>query len=169
MLYSLHNELALLHKYTSTERQRVTKPPCLVHLSSCLGCASVGRVLVSAARSGVASALEISSGLRGPSHQAFTHLENAGRVWAFPCAWTHLKKSFVPYSSGWWVGRQIPDQTYVFGTLLQLLGHTSAGRGFWSGVPRHWISLWPQGGIPPGFNPPLIDWRLRCPSLGECR
>ena len=24
------------------------------------------------------------------------------------CAWTHLKKSFVPQTSGWWDGRQIP-------------------------------------------------------------
>ena len=37
LLYSLHNGIALLHKYTSTERQELTKPPCLVCLSTCWG------------------------------------------------------------------------------------------------------------------------------------
>ena len=69
ILYSLHHGITLLHKYTSMER--------LVCLSSCLRRTSVGHVLVSAARSDVASALEISSGLRGPCPQAFTHLPSS--------------------------------------------------------------------------------------------
>ena len=101
----------------------MTKPPYLVLHSSWLGHALVGRVLVSVVRSGVASALEFSSGHTGPSSQAFTPLQggwaycltsevpllrgmptgpkvffaNAGRVWAdflfYPCIFFTLHLS----------------------------------------------------------------------------
>ena len=54
-------------------------------------------------------------------------LENAGHVRALPCARTHLKRALCHTSP---VGG--PDDKYLtdvspIGTLLQLLGHTSAG------------------------------------------
>ena len=65
------------------------------------------------------------------------------------------------------------QQTHMFGAPLQLLGRTSTSRGviarFLSGMTRHWRFLWPWvgWGILPGVR--LIAWRLRHPSLGECR
>ena len=44
---------------------------------------------------------------------------------------------------------------------------------FWSGVPRHWRSLWRQGPFPQALTlfggVRLITWHLRHPSLAECR
>ena len=53
----------------------------------------------------------------------------------------------------WWDGEQIPEQTHVFGTPLQLLGRTSAGRGISCMFPFGWASaleiLLASGGRPP--------------------
>ena len=73
-LTHLKKALCQTHLFGRARDRYLRRPPCLVRLSSCLWCTSVGRVLVSVALSDVASALEISSGLRGPSPEAFTPL-----------------------------------------------------------------------------------------------
>ena len=73
-----------LHEYTSTERQGADQTPMFGLPLHLLRRISVARVLVSATRPGVASALEISSGLRGPSPRLLPPYEGLGLL---PGAW----------------------------------------------------------------------------------
>ena len=84
LLYSLHIGLTLLHKYTSTERQReLTKPPCLVHLSSCWG--ALRTAVSSTAWLGQVCLISGNpSGRRGASTKAFTPLRGVGLL---PSTW----------------------------------------------------------------------------------
>ena len=82
------------------------------------------------------------------------------------------------------VGRRIntePPRGLVFSddaALCPVVGHSRpavvASCTVCSGVFHHWIHhLWPQGAVPPGFNPLRRGWVYRpapeAPRKGECR
>ena len=52
--------------------------------------------------------------LRGMPMGSEAFLEMPGACGLRPCAWIHLKKGFVQYSSGWWVVGQIPSLRWLF-------------------------------------------------------
>ena len=77
------------------------------------------------------------------------------------------------------VGRRINNSELLASVLLcPVVGRSRpaviACRTVRSGVFHHWIHyLWPQGAVPPGFNPLRTGWVYRpapeAPRKGECR
>ena len=86
----------------------------------------------------------------------------ASRVGLRPCDRTHLKNGLFSDDAA----------------LCPVVGHSRpavvASCTVCSGVFHHWIHhLWPQGAVPPGFNPLRRGWVYRpapeAPRKGECR
>ena len=86
----------------------------------------------------------------------------ASRVGLRPCDRTHLKNGLL----------------FDDAALCPVVGHSRpavvASCTVCSGVFHHWIHhLWPQGAVPPGFNPLRRGWVYRpapeAPRKGECR
>ena len=91
MLYSLHNGIALLHKYTSTDRQGVGQTP-VSRSNSRVWCASP--VVWGAFRSAVFWSARLGRML--PQH------------WRFPPASGAVPQAFTPLWGGYCLAREVP-------------------------------------------------------------
>ena len=91
-------------------------------------------------------------------------------------AWRHPHSSPISrpgvYYDKWWLS--YPSLCSLCPVVRRPRPAVVASRTVRSGVFHHWIHhLWPQGAVPPGFNPLRRGWVYRrapeAPRKGECR